>query len=116
VATSFGGVELNTHQHLVLERVNYYRSLADLAPVAVSHRLLAVAQSHTAYLDSRSEMGHYETDRSNPNYTGHSPFDRIDATGYRYREAGEVVAREPSSHPPAAIDARRRSTIASSFC
>ena len=98
------GVELNPQQQSVLERVNYYRSMAGLAPVAVSPRLLKVAQSHTAYLDSSDEMGHYETNRSNPDYTGHGPFDRMGAVGYHYREAGEVVAREPSSHPPAAID------------
>jgi uncharacterized protein YkwD len=105
VSGASAGIGLNPQQDSVLERVNYYRAMAGLAPVAVSPRLLTVAQSHTAYLDSRNEMGHYETDKANPHYTGHSPFDRIDAVGYHYREAGEVVAREPSSHPPAAIDA-----------
>jgi uncharacterized protein YkwD len=96
---------LDDLQQAALERVNYHRTLAGLAPVAADARLLKVAQSHSAYLDSRNEMGHYESDRSNPYYTGNSPFDRIDASGYRYEEAGEVVARESSSYPPAAIDA-----------
>jgi hypothetical protein len=95
---------LNSQQQAVLERVNYYRILAGLAPVASSPRLLKAAQSHSGYLDSKDEMGHHETDQSNPYYTGHSPFDRIVAADFRYEEAGEVVAREPSAHPPAAID------------
>lgn len=92
-------------EHPVLERVNYYRTLAGLPAVAAEPRLLKVAQSHSSYLDSIDQISHYETDRSNPYYTGHSPFDRIDSVQYDYAEAGEVIARQPSWHPPAAVDA-----------
>ena len=92
-------------QATVLDRVNYHRGLAGLPPVAAEPRLLKAAQSHSSYLDSANEMGHYEDKKTNPYYTGNSPFDRIDAVHYDYAEAGEVVARQPSSHPDAAVDA-----------
>ena len=98
-------VQPGTMEHPVLERVNYYRTLAGLAPVAAEPRLLKVAQSHSSYLDSINQISHYETDKTNPYYTGHSPFDRIDAVKYDYAHAGEVIARQPSSHAPAAVDA-----------
>jgi hypothetical protein len=79
--------------------------LAGLPPVAAEPRLLKAAQSHSSYLDSANQMGHYEDKKTNPYYTGNSPFDRIEAAHYDYAEAGEVVARQPSSHPAAAVDA-----------
>jgi uncharacterized protein YkwD len=96
---------LDELQAAALERVNYYRKLAGLPPVAAEPRLALVAQAHSSYLDSANEMGHYEDKKSNPFYTGNSPFDRIDFSGYDYAEAGEVVARQHSSHPVAAVDA-----------
>jgi len=98
-------VALNSMEHPVLERVNYYRTLAGLPPVAAEPRLLKVAQSHSSYLDSINQISHYETDPGNPYYTGHSPFDRIDAVKYDYAHAGEVIARQPSAHAPGAVDA-----------
>src|SRR5262245_20277472 len=50
-------------------------------------------------------MGHYEDKKNNPFYTGNSPFDRIGFSGYNYAQAGEVVARQHSSDPAAAVDA-----------
>jgi uncharacterized protein YkwD len=96
---------LNDMQAAVLERVNHYRALAELGPVAPEPRLLKAAQSHSSYLDSANEMGHYEDRKSNPYYTGNNPFDRIDAAHYDYSEAGEVVARQSSSHAAAAVEA-----------
>jgi len=98
-------VSLDSAQYPVLDRVNYHRSLAGVAPVEADPRLLRAAQSHSNYLDSTGEAGHYETKKENPFYTGHSPFDRLRAAQYAYAEAGEVVARQPSSHPAAAVDA-----------
>ncbi len=98
-------IQLDPMQAPVLERVNYHRALAGVAPVVAEPRLLRAAQSHTGYLDSANQMGHYEDKKTNPYYTGNSPFDRIDAVHYDYSEAGEVVARQPSSHPAAAVDA-----------
>jgi uncharacterized protein YkwD len=97
--------ELDALQAPVLARVNYHRALAGLAPVAAEPRLLKAAQSHSSYLDSANQMGHYEDQKANPYYTGNSPFDRIDAVHYDYAEAGEVVAHQPSSHPAGAVDA-----------
>jgi len=96
---------LDAIQNPVLERVNYHRALAGLAPVMAEGRLLQAAQSHASYLVSTDEFGHYEDKKTNPHYTGHSPFDRLDAAHYDYAEAGEVVARQPSMHPGAAVDA-----------
>jgi uncharacterized protein YkwD len=96
---------LNLMQMAALDRVNYHRRLAGLDPVAPDPRLLKVAQAHSAYLDSMNQISHYESDKSNPYYTGNSPFNRIDASGYKYLEAGEVIARQSSIHPPAAVDA-----------
>ena len=96
---------LNALEHPVLERVNYYRTMAGLLPVAAEPRLLQVARSHSSYLDSIDAISHYETDKTNPYYMGHSPFDRIDAVKYDYAHAGEVIARQPSAHPAVAVDA-----------
>jgi len=96
---------LDAIQNPVLERVNYHRALSGLAPVTAEARLLHAAQSHASYLESTDEFGHYEDKKTNPHYTGHSPFDRLDAAHYDYAEAGEVVARQPSMHPSAAVDA-----------
>jgi len=98
-------IQLDAMQVPVLERVNHHRALAGVAPVAAEPRLLRAAQSHTSYLDSANQMGHYEDKKTNPYYTGNSPFDRIDAAHYDYAEAGEVVARQSSSHPADAVDA-----------
>jgi len=92
-------------EHPVLERVNYYRTLAGLLPVAAEPRLLEVAHSHSSYLDSIDQISHYETDKTNPYYMGHSPFDRIDAVKYNYAHAGEVISRQSSAHPAVAVDA-----------
>jgi len=98
-------IALNVMQGSILERINYYRAVAGLAPVAAESRLLRAAQFHTQYLNSTDEMGHYEDRRADPYFTGRTPFERIDNQHYDYSEAGEVVARQPSSHPPAAADA-----------
>ena len=98
-------IQLGPLQVPVLERVNYHRTLAGVAPVAAEPRLLRAAQSHTSYLDSANQMGHYEDKKTNPYYTGNSPFDRIDVAHYDYAEAGEVVARQSSVHPADAVDA-----------
>ena len=96
---------LNTLQQRVLDRVNYYRAMAGVAPVQVDIKLLDAAQSHASYLGASGTTGHYETNKSNPYYTGYSPFDRITARRYAYVSAGEVVASEPSAHPARAVDA-----------
>ena len=100
---SAGG--LNARQQRVLDRVNYYRTMAGVAPVRADVKLLDAAQSHANYLGATGTTGHYETNKSNPYYTGYSPFDRIKAQRYSYVAAGEVVASEPSSHPARAVDA-----------
>ena len=96
---------LDDLQQRVLDRVNYYRTTAGVAAVAVDPQLLRAAQSHTRYLDSTDQNGHYETNKADPYYTGNSPFDRILAQRYNFAEAGEVVARESSAHPARAVDA-----------
>ena len=79
--------------------------MAGVAPVRVDVKLLDAAQSHASYLGATGTSGHYETNKSNPYYTGYSPFDRIKAQRYPYVAAGEVIASEPSSHPARAVDA-----------
>jgi uncharacterized protein YkwD len=96
---------LDDLQQQVLDRVNSYRTAAGVAAVAADPRLLEAAQSHTRYLDSTDQTGHYETNKADPSYTGNNPFDRMLAQRYAFVEAGEVVAREPSAHPARAIDA-----------
>jgi uncharacterized protein YkwD len=96
---------LNTLQQRVLDRVNYYRTMAGVAPVRADMKLLDAAQSHASYLGATATTGHYEPNKSNPFYTGYSPFDRITARRYSYVAAGEVVASESSTHPARAVDA-----------
>jgi uncharacterized protein YkwD len=96
---------LNAMERPVFERVNFYRTLAGLLPVTAEPRLRQVAHSHSSYLDSIDQISHYETDKTNPYYMGHSPFDRIDAVKYNYTHAGEVISRQPSAHPAMAVDA-----------
>jgi hypothetical protein len=70
---SAGG--LNARQQRVLDRVNYYRTMAGVAPVRADVKLLDAAQSHASYLGATGTDT--ETNKSNPYYTGYSPFDRI---------------------------------------
>jgi uncharacterized protein YkwD len=104
-ADSEAGSWLNPMQQKVLERVNYHRRLAGVPEVEAEPRLVRAAQSHASYVDSTNRIGHYETDLTNEHYTGHGPFDRIEAARYDYAEAGEVVARQSSTRPRVAIDA-----------
>lgn len=100
-----GDPKLDANQNPVLERVNRYRRLAGLQPVEVDMRLVQAAQAHSGYQDTADQMTHYETDQANPFFSGHRPSDRIDAVKYDYTHAGEVIARQLSTHPANAVDA-----------
>lgn len=64
---------------------NEERAAAKLNSLEVSPRLTEAARRHARDMAGRARMGHKGSD-------GSSPFDRIKATGYRYRRAGENVA------------------------
>jgi len=98
-------VTLNAMQALLLERVNHHRTLAGLAPVMPEVRLLHAAQSHASYLNSTGQTGHFETQRTDPSFTGRTPFQRISSVGYGYLVAAEVVGSLSSADPVVALDA-----------
>lgn len=64
---------------------NEERAKEKLNSLEVSPKLTKAAQRHADDMAKRKQMGHKGSD-------GSSPFDRIKATGYRYRRAGENVA------------------------
>jgi uncharacterized protein YkwD len=98
-------VTLNAMQASLLERVNHHRTLAGLVPVMPEVRLLHAAQSHASYLNSTGQTGHFETQRTDPYFTGRTPFQRISAVGYGYLVAAEVVGSLSSADPVVALDA-----------
>ena len=91
------------HQ-VLLDRVNYYRKRAGVTPVISDWRLRKSAQSHADYLSTTSSVGHLEHDTRNAYYTGEDPYRRINAAGYVFAQAGEVVAKTASRDVAAAVD------------
>lgn len=69
----------------VVDAHNQVRAAAKLPSLAVSQRLRAAAQAHARDMAARVKMTH-EGSR------GTRPVDRIKATGYPYRRAGENIA------------------------
>jgi Cysteine-rich secretory protein family len=97
-------VTLNAMQAVLLQRVNHYRTMTGVAPVSADERLQRAAQSHASYLNSTGQAGHFEAQPADPYFTGRTPFQRIDATGYNYAVAGEVVGSVSTADPATALD------------
>jgi uncharacterized protein YkwD len=69
----------------VIAAHNRLRALEKLPPLAASTKLTAAAARHAKDMAAQRKMSHQGSDLSNP-------IDRIKATGYQYRRAGENVA------------------------
>jgi uncharacterized protein YkwD len=67
-----------------------------VAPLRWDARLAASANAHSADMATKNYFSHYSK-------SGASPFQRIKATGYRYRAAGENIAAGRSLATPAAV-------------
>ncbi|MEO8630169.1 MAG: CAP domain-containing protein, partial [Betaproteobacteria bacterium] len=89
---------------VLVDRVNYYRKRAGVTPVIADWRLRKSAQSHADYLSSTNSVGHLEHDTANAYYTGEDPYRRINAAGYVFAQAGELVAKTPSRDVAGAVD------------
>jgi uncharacterized protein YkwD len=69
----------------VVEAHNRLRTEAKLSRLVVSVKLQAAAQRHAKDMAAQGKMAHTGSDHS-------EPMDRIKATGYQYRRAGENIA------------------------
>jgi uncharacterized protein YkwD len=69
----------------VLEAHNRLRAEAKLPRLVVSAKLEAAAERHARDMAAQGKMTHRGSDHSDP-------IDRIKATGYQYRRAGENIA------------------------
>jgi uncharacterized protein YkwD len=69
----------------VVRSHNRIRAAAKLPALAVSSKLQAAAERHARDMAARDRMTHKGGD-------GSSPIERIKATGYAYRRAGENIA------------------------
>src|SRR5262245_61300066 len=78
-ATVPADLTLDPMQRALLERVNYYRTVAGVPVVSPESNLLRAAQAHASYLGSTGQSGHFETERTDMYYTGRTPFDRLTA-------------------------------------
>jgi uncharacterized protein YkwD len=69
----------------MLTRVNVVRALAGVPPVAMCPALMTSAQQYATVMAREDFFDHVGPD-------GSSPWDRIAATGYRWRQAAENIA------------------------
>jgi hypothetical protein len=86
------------------------RVLCGFGALMQNHQLDAAAKAHAKYLISvslatgQSLLSHYETDTTNPNYTGYTPWNRAEVQGYG-TQVGEIleslVWTYDVSNPPA---------------
>lgn len=74
-----------------LNRINYHRDLAGVAPVALDSKISAAAQAHAEYLNVHNITGHYEAVGAE-GFTGYSHSDRMTYQGYSWGSAGEVIS------------------------
>jgi len=73
----------------MLEMVNAERAAAGLPPVAPDPELTEVARLHSTDMFARGYFSHATPE-------GRSPFDRMEASGVRFRTAGENLALAPT--------------------
>jgi uncharacterized protein YkwD len=69
----------------VLRLTNEQRAANGCRPLAANATLTAVAQAHSADMAARDYFSH-------DSLSGQSPFDRMDAAGYRFTSAAENIA------------------------
>src|SRR5262245_61220537 len=85
-------------EQLALERLNFYRSLADVQPLQLHTTLLAAARNHATYdiLNHGDPAawvnGPHGEVAGKPGFTGVMPEDRVRATGFPYPYSAEVMA------------------------
>ena len=76
---------LSADEKKFLDLTNQERAKAKVPPLRLNAVLVKVAQAHSANMAKQEKMGHV--------LDGKNQFERIKGTGYRYRFAGENVAR-----------------------
>jgi hypothetical protein len=92
-----------------VSRLNCYRNLMGLEPVAHDGALAAAAQAHAEYMNATDEYGHVEADATHALFSGASPSARAAAGGFDFDSSQwgmhEVVAFfDSGSDPSRAVD------------
>ena len=85
----------------IYDYVNQLRTSAGMIPLAKNQELEEAAQNHAVYVTANNMIGHNQLSTL-INFTGKTPADRANYTGYSSRFIGEGVATEQSK--TAAID------------
>jgi uncharacterized protein YkwD len=74
-----------------IHRVNCYRRVARMARGSVDYRMSAAAEAHARYVEANGVPGDFTTEEpGQPNFSGATPFDRIEAQDY---DLGEGYAQ-----------------------
>ncbi len=81
-----------TEQERGSEYLNALRTGAGLIALTYNSKLQDASQSHADYLISQNTFGHYETNESDPYYTGYYPWDRGSNAGYDWRTYSENIS------------------------
>jgi uncharacterized protein YkwD len=76
--------KLTDTEKAILELTNAARKEHDLPPLKANPTLTTCARLHSANMASQKKMSH--------TLDGKTPFDRVDASGYAFKRAGENVA------------------------
>ncbi len=75
-----------------IEYLNQLREKAGLIKLQYDDELSKMATSHSKYQVSENIFSHYESNKNNPYYTGHSWEDRASYIGYPYSSIGENIS------------------------
>lgn len=93
-------------QRQALVRTNRWRTAAGLPPLHANAQLEQAAVAHSRFMAGNPANcypgAHSQVEAGCMGFTGATPFVRINATGYRFAAAGEVINWEPT--PTRAID------------
>jgi uncharacterized protein YkwD len=76
---------LSREEQELMDLVNAERKKHDLAPLRPNPTLFRVAREHSANMARQGKMAHV--------LDGKNPYERVKASGYKYRFAGENVGR-----------------------
>jgi uncharacterized protein YkwD len=88
----------------VLARVNHYRSLAGVPPLAMDTPVATAAQSHAQYMADTRQLNHGEPLRTSRHFTANSLEDRLRKAGVHFKRSGEVVGLASEAAPATIVD------------
>jgi uncharacterized protein YkwD len=84
-------LELSLQEKKLLDLTNAERKKANVPPLTATRKLFQAARDHSRRMAKEGRLDHV--------LAGKNPGDRIRATGYKFRTAGENIACRPADVP-----------------